>query len=94
VHLRLDTDTRLAADIESADAFRTVGLVRGEGHQIDFPLFEIDIHLSGRLRGVAMENNALRAAQFTDLLNRLDDADFIIHQHHGYQNRVRTNRFL
>ena len=32
--------------------------------------------------------------QFPDLCNRLYRSDFVIHKHHRYQNRLRTDRFF
>jgi hypothetical protein len=38
VHDGFEAYTRLAADVQRADAFRAVGLVRRERHQVDFQL--------------------------------------------------------
>jgi hypothetical protein len=75
VHLRFETDTRLAAHVQRADALRAVGLVRREAHQVDLQLAQVDRHLAGRLRRIDVEDDALLAADFADLGDRLDDAD-------------------
>jgi hypothetical protein len=49
VHLRLDAHARLAAHVQRADAFRAVGLVRGEGHQVDLQRAQVDRDLAGGL---------------------------------------------
>src|SRR5471032_1151278 len=91
VHLRFQAHARLAADVQGADAFRAVGFVRGEGHQVDFGFLQVDDHFAGRLRGVAVEDDALRAAQFADRVDRLDHADLVIDQHDGDQDGIRTD---
>src|SRR5471032_243269 len=91
VHLRFQAHARLAADVQRAHAFRAVGFVGGEGHQVDLGLLQVDHDLAGRLGSVAMEDDAFRAAEDTDLVDRLDHADFIVHQHHGDQDGVRTH---
>src|SRR5450830_863825 len=43
VDLRFDTHTWFAANVQRADTLGTVSLVRRETHQIDFPVFQIDL---------------------------------------------------
>src|SRR5450830_1609920 len=91
VHLRFQAHARLAADVQRAHAFRAVGFVGREGHQVDLGLLQVDHDLAGRLGSVAMEDDAFRAAEHADLVDRLDHADFIVHQHDGDQNGVGTH---
>ena len=63
--LRLQTDARLAAaDVQPADALRTIHLVGGKTQQIDFELSNVDRHLAHRLGGVAVQQHAAAAAEF------------------------------
>ncbi len=93
MHLRFDAHARFAPHIQGADPFRAVSLVCSERHQVNLGLFQVNRHLAGCLRRIAMENDALAAAQFADFINRLDHADFVVHQHDGDQDRIGTNRF-
>src|SRR5450830_1610190 len=43
VHLRFDTHTWLAAHVQRAHAFRAIGFVRGEGHQVDLGFLQVDM---------------------------------------------------
>src|SRR5690606_24739612 len=92
MHLRLDTHARLAAHVQSTNTLRTIGLVRRKTHQIDLGLFEIDLDLASRLRGVAVKNDALATAQLTDLIDRLDHANLVVDQHHRNQDGIGTDR--
>src|SRR5450830_1415002 len=91
VHLRFQAHARLAANVQRADAFRAIGFVRGKGHQVDLGFLQVDHDLARGLRRVAMEDDAFRAAEGADFIDRLDHADFIVHQHHGHQNGVWTH---
>ncbi|MNQ44060.1 hypothetical protein D3C85_578030 [compost metagenome] len=91
VHLRFQAHARLAAHVQGAHAFRTVGFVRREGHQVDLGLLQVDDDLARRLRGVAMEDDAFRAAEHADLVDRLDHADFVVYQHDRYEDGVRAH---
>ena len=62
VHLRLDTDARLAAHKQRADAFGSVGFVRGQAHQIDGQLAHVDVNPACGLRSIDVEDHAFFAA--------------------------------
>src|SRR5450830_1542839 len=91
VDLRFDTHTWFAANVQRADTLGTVSLVRRETHQVDFPVFQIDLDLAGCLRSIAMENDALRTAEFADFRYRLNHADFVVDQHDRDQDGVGTH---
>src|SRR6185369_7515999 len=91
VHLRFEADTRFAADVEGADTFRAVGLVSREAHQVDLEFGEVDLHLAGGLGGIDVEDDAGVAADFAQFGNRLDDADFVIDEHHRGQYGIGTD---
>src|SRR5690606_33177633 len=88
VHLRLEAHARLAANVESADAFRAVGLVGGEGHQVDLHLLQIDFHLARGLGRIDMEQHAAGTGQFTDGGDIVNGADLVVHMHDGHQHGV------
>src|SRR5437660_489844 len=50
VHLRFQAHAGLAAHVERADALGSIGLVRGEAHQVDLELRQVDLDLAGGLR--------------------------------------------
>ena len=76
---------------ESADTLGPVQLVCREAHHVDLQIVDVDRHLAHSLRGVRVQQDALRATHSAHLFQRLDHADFIIGQHHGDQNRVIAN---
>src|SRR5450830_98389 len=88
VHGRFKANTRLAADVQRADAFRTVGLVGREGHQVDFQLLQVDVDLAGGLGAVDMEQHAARAGQLADGSDVVDGADLVVHVHERNQDGV------
>ena len=63
VHLALNAHTRLAANVECANAFGAVDLVCRKTHQIDLQMVNIEIDLAGSLRSVAVKDNAALAAE-------------------------------
>ena len=56
-------------------------------------LIDIDRNLADRLHAVGVEQDALLAADFPDLGDRLDHADFVIGVHDGDQDRLVGDRF-
>src|SRR5487761_1960315 len=94
VNLRLDAHARLPAHVLRAYAFGPVDLVRGDGHQVDLELLQIDFDLARRLHRVAMENDALGAADFTDRGDVLDHADFVVDHHYRHEDGVGADRRL
>ena len=89
--LAFETDAGLAADVERADALRTVDLVAGKAHQVNAETVNVEIHLAGGLRGVAVEEDLVFVADLADRFEVLNDADFIVDGHHGNEDRVRTD---
>ena len=91
VHLGFQTYTWTTAYEQCSNPFGTAYFVCGQGHQIHFCLLQVNFHLAGGLRGIAMENHAFASAEFGDFIHRLDNADFIVDHHDGHQNGIRTN---
>ncbi|MCY1508914.1 hypothetical protein D9M68_432390 [compost metagenome] len=94
VHHGFQAHARLAAHVERADAFRAVGLVGGEGHQVDLQLLQVDIHLAGGLGGVDVEEDAAGTGQLADGGDVVDGADFVVHVHDRHQDGVLTQGSL
>ncbi|MCY1415436.1 hypothetical protein D9M71_309180 [compost metagenome] len=94
VGLRLEADARLATHVERADALRTVGLVGGEGHQVDLELLQVDVHLAGGLGRVDVEQDAAGTGQLADGGDVVDGADLVVHVHDRNQDGVVTQRGL
>ncbi len=94
VHLRFETDARLAAHIQGTDALRAISLVRSQAHQVDGQLRDVDLDLAGGLGRVDVEDHALFAAGIAQRDHVLDHADFVVHKQHARQNGVEANRGL
>ena len=82
MHLRLNAYTWLATHVHRANALGSIRLMGCEGHQIHLHFFQINRRLASCLRRIGMKNNALTAAEFADLLDRLNHTDLVIHPHH------------
>src|SRR6185436_13883832 len=94
VDLRLDANAGLSPHVKGADALRAVDLVRRDGKQVDLELLHVDLDAPGALHRIAVEDDALRAAQLADLPHRLDHADLVVHHHDRNQDGVRPNGFF
>src|SRR5690606_436180 len=94
VDQRLQTHARLAAYVQGADALRTVGLVGGEGHQVDLHGLQVDGHLAGRLGGVDVEQHPAGTGQLTDGGDVVDGADLVVDVHDRHQDGVLAQRRL
>jgi hypothetical protein len=71
-----------AADVEGADALGAVEFVGREAHQVDAESADVDGDLADGLRGVGVQRDAALTADRGDLSKRLDDADFVVGEHH------------
>ena len=91
MNLAFDAHPGLAAHVEGADALRAVDLVAGEAHQVDLEAVDVEVHLAGGLRGVAVEDDAVLMADRADRLEVLNDADLVVDRHHGDEDRVGTD---
>src|SRR5258705_9350770 len=94
VNLGLDTHARLPAHVQGAYAFRAVHLVRGHRQKVNFQLLQIHRDLSCGLYRVAVEDDALQAADLADLGDRLDHADLVVDHHHRDEDGIGTQRRL
>ncbi len=92
VHLRLEAHAAVARYVQRADALGTVSLMRGQRHQIDFQLLQVDRHLAGGLRGVHVKKHAAFAADFAERRHVLDHADLVVDEHDGSKRRVGAQR--
>ena len=79
--------------VQGPDAFRSVDLVGGEGHQVDLERFDIHRDLADALRRVAVEENALFLGDPGDLGNRMNRPDFVVGQHDGDEDRLVRDGF-
>ena len=90
VHLRFETDTRIAAaDVESADALGAIHLVRAEAEQVNSHFLDIERNLAGRLGSIGVKKHAAFLAQSADGADRLKRADLIIGGHDADQDGPR-----
>ena len=88
VHLRFDAHARFAPHIQCAYAFRAIGFVAGQTHQINWQSRHIDRHAACGLRSIHMKNDAALAADFSYGRDVLNHADFVVHKHDRSQNRI------
>src|SRR5712671_1697342 len=94
VNLRFDSHARFPAYVQSAYALRAVHLVRGHRQKVHFQLLQVDGDLSRGLDRVAVEDDALRAADLADLGDRLDHADLVVDHHHRDEDGIGAQRRL
>src|SRR5690606_15232862 len=92
VGLCFQTHTRLATHVKGTNTFGAISLVRGEGHQIDLHLLQIDLDLAGGLCRVDMQQHAAGTGQLADGSDVVDGADFVVDVHDRHQNGVLTQR--
>ena len=64
--------------------------MRGDRERIDAELLDIDVDLSDRLHGVAVDVNAPLATNSRHLGDRLNDARLVVRQHHREETRAGT----
>ena len=83
-----------AANVQCADAFGPVNFMPVDRRQIHPQLLRVERNFSERLAGVRVKINAAFPAQFPDLFERLNHADFIVGVHDRHQNRLRPQVFL
>ena len=91
VHLRFKANARLAAHIQSTNAFRAVGLVRGQAHQINRQGVQVNVYPARGLRRIHMKNHAAFAANRADGRNVLNHTNLIVHVHHADDDGVWSN---
>ena len=74
---------------QRARPFRSVGFMRGEGHQIDPEGGKIDVALADTLRGIDMYPCVSRSsATLGDRADVLDHSGLVIHVHDGHQHGI------
>jgi len=56
--------------------------VSGYGQQVDVQFVDVDGELADGLGCVSMEKHVSLLADLTNLLYRLDNADFVVSEHH------------
>jgi len=81
-----------AADVESADAFRTVDFVGAHRQQVDVHRVDVDRQHADALRGVGVEEDLALPSQRADLGDRLHRADLVVDVHDRDQHRVVADR--
>ena len=64
----------------------------GQRQQIEPKRGYVDRHLAGRLRGVGVQQRAVRVRDRRDLGHRLHNADFVVGGHHRHEDGPAVNR--
>ena len=86
------------AQIEEADALRTVQLMATRRHEVNLQFIDIEWDMGVGLDGIRMEEDALACLlrmllqTRTDLCDRLDGAYFVVRDHDADEQRVRPDR--
>ena len=86
------------AQIEEADALRTVQLMATRRHEVNLQFIDIEWDMGVGLDGIRMEEDALACLlrmllqTRTDLCDRLDGAYFVVRDHDADEQRVRSDR--
>ena len=81
VDLCFNSHFRFAANVQAADAFRAIDFMRGEGHQIDRQLAEIDRQFANALGSIDMEDDVTAAAEFADSRDILNNTYLVVYMH-------------
>eukprot|EP00982_Pelagococcus_subviridis_P005219 29560-Pelagococcus_subviridis.AAC.3 len=89
---RLHSHARPPPHVDGADALRAVHLVPADREQVDLHVLDVDRDLPHRLRGVRVKEHLALAAQLADRLQRLHDADLVVHRHHRDDRGVVADR--
>src|SRR6185437_5688903 len=84
------------ADVEQADAFGAVELMRGDAQEIHAEVRRRDVDRSGRLHGVRMDYDVrvLRPGDPGDFGNWLERAHFVVRGHDADHGRLSRDRFF
>src|SRR5687767_5886233 len=88
--LEVDRWTSLR-NIQRADPFRSVELVRAQRHEVDAEVSHVQWHESGRLRRITMEERPLRVRDLRDGRKRVEHTDFVVRRHRADEERVAVN---
>ena len=80
------------ADVEQADPFRAVKLVRGQRQQVHVQHLHVQRKIAAGLHRVGVEGNAVLSGDGADLGDRFDRAHLVVGVHHADQRGVRSNR--
>lgn len=78
---RVQSDPGSTTHVAGADALGAVNFMRRNGHQVNVHGVDIQRNLSDGLRGVSVEENLLLTAQLANLVNGLDNTNFIVDSH-------------
>src|SRR5437899_431797 len=79
--------------VQGPDAFRSVDLVGGEGHQVNLERFDVHRDLADGLRGVAVEEDAFLLGDLPDLGDGVDHANLVVGHHDRNQDGLVRNGF-
>ncbi len=90
--MRYSFDGNASSNEQCTDAFGCVKFMPRNGQQIDTHLVDMRADLADTLCRVGMNKHVVVVADFGDVSNRLDDADFIVGVHHTDHQRFGTKR--
>src|SRR5579875_2732649 len=85
MHLQPQALTHIAANLKSADAFRTIKLVAAERSQAHIQPIHVHVYLAQCLRCIGMQHHAFTAAQKRYRRHILHGAGFVVDEHDRYQ---------
>ncbi len=88
VHLRTHQHAGARPDIQRADAFRPVDLVRRKRHQVHGHRTQVDSQLAHGLRGIHVQQGTVGTHLLADRGKIGDRAQFVVDRHQRYQAGV------
>ncbi len=83
-----------APDIQRADSFGPVNLVRRDGQKLNSQIIHMERDLADGLHRICVHRHATRAGDAADLRDRLDCSHFIVGMHDGDKRGVRPQRLF
>ena len=90
----MQSDSRLASDIECTHTLGSIDLMATNGQQVDVHLINIDGHLAHALGRISVEKHLVVAAKLADFFQGLHCADFIVDVNDRADKCVRSDGFL
>mmetsp|Transcript_24902 Transcript_24902/g.33362 ORF Transcript_24902/g.33362 Transcript_24902/m.33362 type:complete len:326 (+) Transcript_24902:480-1457(+) len=92
--LGVDSHAWLSAHVEGANTLRSIQFVPTNRQQINLHLVDVDWQLAHTLRSISVEEHTVGAADFANLLQRLNCADLVVDVNDGADEGVGADGLL
>src|SRR4051794_28030363 len=90
----VESDPWSSSHVAGTDTLGTVDLVTGDGHEVDVHLVDVEGDLADCLCAVGVEEDLLRSAELSDLLDGLHDTNLVVDSHDGDKHGFRPHGSL